>query len=653
MNQLYALAAAAVLALASPAVASDPATPTTQAAQAAAQADLPSADRQDFDFASRGFLATRTDPKILRADGGVAWDLAAYDFLKAPAPATVNPGLWRQAQLLSKHGLFKVADRIWQVRGFDVANATFIAGDTGWIVIDTLTTAETGRAALELANKTLGARPVVAILYTHSHTDHFGGARGMVSQAEVDAGKVKIIAPLGFLQEAVSENVLAGNAMGRRGTYQFGYFLPPGPDGQVSSGIGQGIAKGTMTLLPPNITIDHTGQTLTVDGVRLEFQFTPGTEAPAEMNIFLPGLHALCMAENANVSMHNVLTPRGALVRDAKAWADDLTQSVRLFGDRTDVMFTSHGWPRFGRGAVNQFLEDHRDAYEYLHDQSVRLMNEGLTGPEIANRIALPPSLARDWFNQGFYGSMSFNSRAVYQRYMGWYDGNPVNLAPLEPAEESARLVAAMGGADRVLALAKTASDAGDYRWAATLLNRLVMADAGDTPARGALAGVYTQLGYQTESALYRNMYLSAALELREGVKTGGGPGVALDLIRNMPSKMLFDLLGVRLDPAKAKEARLSLELVFPERDERFYVRVRNDVLIAEPIAAPGPVDATFTLPRAAFLQSLFTGASLKSAIAAGTVKAEGDAGAVDRLVSWMDAFHPDFPLVSAHPGIH
>ena len=651
MNRINTLIAAALLAVASPAVAGDPASTATQTAQATAKADLPFADRQDFDFADRGFLATRADPKILRADGGVAWDLSAYDFLKAPAPPTVNPGLWRQAQLLSKHGLFKVADRIWQVRGFDVANATFIAGDTGWIVIDTLTTAETGRAALELANKTLGARPVVAIIYTHSHTDHFGGARGMVSQADIDAGKVKVIAPLGFLQEAVSENVLAGNAMGRRGTYQFGFFLPPGPDGQVSSGIGQGISKGTMTLLPPNIIVDHTGQGLTVDGVRLEFQYTPGTEAPAEMNVFLPDLRALCMAENANVSMHNVLTPRGALVRDAKAWAEDLTQSIRLYGDRTDVMFTSHGWPRFGHAAVSQFLEDHRDAYEFLHDQSVRLMNEGLTGPEISNRLTLPASLARDWYNQGFYGSMSFNTRAVYQRYMGWYDGNPANLAPLEPAEESARLVAAMGGADRVMTLARTAANAGDYRWAATLLNRAVMADAANVAARQALAAVYSQLGYQAESALYRNMYLSAALELREGVKTGGA-GVALDLIRNMPSKMLFDLLGVRLNPAKTKDARRSVELIFPERNEHFFVRVRNDVLIAEPIAAPGPVDATFTLPRAAFIQSLFTGASLKAAIAGGTVKAEGDTAAVDRLVGWMDPFHPDFPLVSAHPGI-
>jgi alkyl sulfatase BDS1-like metallo-beta-lactamase superfamily hydrolase len=647
MQIAVALTGALALAAASPALAGDPPSAATIAAQARAQAALPFADRQDFDFASRGFVATRSDPKIVRADGGVAWDLTAYDFLKGPAPATANPGLWRQAQLLSKSGLFKVADRIWQVRNFDVANSTFIAGDTGWIVIDTLTTTETAKAALDLVNQNLGARPVVAIIYTHSHVDHFGGARGMVAQADVDSGKVKVIAPQGFVAEAVSENVLAGNAMFRRATYQFGLTMTPGPDSQITSGIGQSGARGTITLLPPNVTIDHTGQTMTVDGVRLEFQMTPGTEAPAEMNIFLPDFHALCMAENANVSMHNVLTPRGALVRDSKAWADDLTQSIRVFGDRTDVMFTSHGWPRFGRATLVAYLEDHRDAYEYLHDQSVRMMNEGLTGTEIANRIALPPSLAKDWFNQGFYGSMSFNSRAVYQRYMGWYDANPVNLAPLDPADESARYVAAMGGADRVIALARTAVAAGDDRWAATLLNRVVLADARNQGARDALAGVYDQLAYRDENSLWRNMYLTGAAELRKGPATGLAPGLSIDLIRNTPTKMLFDLVGVRLNPEKVKDAHLTLALVFPERSETYYLRVRNDVLIAEPIAAPGPVDATFTLPRAQFIQALFTGASLKGPIASGAVKAGGDAAALDRLIGWLDTFRPDFPIVT------
>lgn len=638
--QTVAMAAAAT-AVAVSAVAGEPPSPVTVARQAEVARTLPFEDKQDFDFAARGFVASRADPRITAPDGHVVWDLSAYDFLKGPAPATVNPSLWRHSELLAKSGLFQVTDRIWQVRGFDIANTTFVKGDTGWIVIDTLTAAETAKAAYALVTEKLGARPIVAIIYTHSHSDHFGGARGLVDQADVDSGKVKVIAPAGFLAEAVSENVLAGNAMSRRASYQFGLFLPPGADGQVNAGIGKAVARGTITLVPPNVTVDHTGQEMTIDGVRFVFQITPGTEAPAEMNLFLPDLRVLDMAENANVSMHNILTPRGALVRDAKAWADYLSESIRLYGEGTDVMMTSHGWPRFGHAATIDFLEKHRDAYEYLHDQTVRLMNEGLTGDEIAGRIALPPALAREWYNRGYYGTMSFNSRAVYQRYMGWYDANPANLSAMDPAEEGRRYVAAMGGGRRVMALAKAAASGGDYAWAAKLLNDVVLADAKNQAARQQLAGVYDQLGYQAESALWRNMYLEAAMELRGGVKAAGAAGATLDLIRNMPTKMLFDLIGVRLNPTKVGDAHLALALIFPERNERFYVTVRNGVLIAEPIAAPGPVDATLTLPRASFLQALFLGSPPPGA------KIEGDPAALGRLLGWLDAFKPDFPIVT------
>ena len=421
----------------------------------AALADPDFNNRQDFDFAQRGFVGTRADPRITTTDGRLVWDLGAYDFLKGPAPATANPSLWRQAQLLSKAGLFKVTDGVWQVRGFDISSATFIQTRTGWIVVDPLTSAEAAKAAYDLVSDKLGKRPVVAMIYTHSHTDHFGGARGMIAQADVDAGRVRVIAPAGFLEHAVSENIIAGPAMARRAAYQFGTFLPKSAAGQVSSGIGQALSAGTQTLVPPTVSITRTGQELVIDAVRLQFQLTPGTEAPAEMNIYLPDLKALCMAENANASMHNVLTPRGALVRDAKEWADYLTESIRLYGDKSDVMFTSHAWPRFGRAVLNDYLGKHRDAYKYLHDQTVRLMNSGLTGPEIANRLKLPPALADEWYNRGYYGTLSFNSRAVYQRYMGWYDANPVHLAPLDPADESARYVAMMGGAEAVLAAAR------------------------------------------------------------------------------------------------------------------------------------------------------------------------------------------------------
>jgi alkyl sulfatase BDS1-like metallo-beta-lactamase superfamily hydrolase len=598
------------------------------------------ADRQDFDFASRGFVATRDDPQIRAADGRVVWDLSAWGFLDGPAPQGVNPSLWRQSQLLAKNGLFKVADGVWQVRGFDLANATFIAGKTGWIVIDTLTSAETARAALDLVNQKLGARPVAALIYTHSHIDHFGGAKGMVGQADVDAGKVAVIAPKGFLEHAVSENVIAGPAMSRRAVYQFGVGMPAGPAGPLNSGIGMAVSTGTQTLIPPTVEIDHTGQEMTVDGVRLQFQYTPGTEAPAEMNVYLPDLKVLDLAENANATLHNILTPRGALVRDAKVWADDLTESIRLFGDRTDVLMTSHAWPRFGRATIADYLEKHRDAYKYLHDQTVRLMNDGLLPDEIANRIRLPEALDREWYNRGYYGTLSFNSRAVYQRYMGWYDANPVHLAPLEPADEAARYVALMGGPAKVLAAARAAYDKGDDRWAGELANKLVYADANDRAARALLAKAYDRQAAGAESAIWRNMYLTGARELRDGVAPPRVQTASLDLIRSTSTPELLDLLSVRLDPAKAKDGEVSVDLVFPERNERYRVRVKHDVLTWE--ADPqGAADGAFTLPRAQFLLVALAGGD------ASKVKGEGDTGALARLLSWMTPPRPGFPIVT------
>jgi alkyl sulfatase BDS1-like metallo-beta-lactamase superfamily hydrolase len=618
----------------------------TRAAQARTLKTYDFADRQDFGFADRGFLGTRADPLIKAANGRVVWDLSAFDFVKGPAPETVNPSLWRQAQLLARNGLFQAADRVYQVRGFDLANITFVRGDHGWIVIDTLTSAETAKAALDLANEKLGARPVEAIIYTHGHVDHFGGARGLVSQADVDSGKVAVIAPKGFLESAVSENVIAGAAMSRRAVYQFGAVLPKSPVGQVDGGIGPGLAIGTQTLIPPTRDIDHTGQTLTIDGVRFEFQLTPGTEAPAEMNVFMPDLHVLDLAENANATMHNILTPRGALVRDAKGWADYLTQSLRLYGDKADVMITSHAWPRFGGPVIRDFIASHRDAYAYLHDQTVRLMDEGLTGEEIAARLTLPAALEKDWFNHGYYGSMRFNSRAVYQRYMGWYDADPVHLAPMAPADRARRYVAAMGGGAKVLAQAHAAFDAGDYAWAAELLDKLVFADSSDAAARALLARTYDQLGYQSENALERNMYLTGASELRQGVRPAG-PGAALDLIRNTPTSDLFDLTAVRLNPDKAGDAHVRLEIVFPERGERTYVSVADGVLTHEPIAAPGPVDATLTMSRTTFLQLAFLGGRVADKVADGEIKAEGDPQALQRLLGWLDVFRSDFPIVT------
>jgi alkyl sulfatase BDS1-like metallo-beta-lactamase superfamily hydrolase len=598
-------------------------------------------DRQDYAFAERGFVGTRADPKITAADGRVVWDLSAYDFLKGPPPASVNPSLWRQSGLLAKHGLFKVAEGVWQVRGFDAANATFIAGKTGWIVIDPLTVTETAKAALDLANEKLGARPVVALIYTHSHADHFGGARGMVNQADVDVGKVQVIAPAGFLEHAVSENVIAGPAMSRRANFQFGITLPKGPNGQVSVGIGTAVASGTQSLVPPTADIVKSGQTLVVDGVKIEFQLTPATEAPAEMNLYFPDLKLLDLAENANATQHNVLTPRGALVRDAKAWADYLSESIALYGGRTDVLMTSHAWPRFGRVEIGDYLEKHRDAYKYLHDQSVRLMNDGLLPAEIANRLKLPAALDDEWYNRGYYGTLSFNSRAVYQRYMGWYDANPVHLAPLEPADEAARYVAMMGGAAKVLAAAQAAYDKGDDQWAGELLNRIVMADGANAAARELLAKTYERQGAAAESAIWRNMYLSGAAELRRGPPKLGVQTGALDVIRNTPTPMLLDLFSVRLDPAKSKGAAVAVDLVFPDRKERFRMAVKHDVLTYEADPKVGKADATYVLPRSQFLSGALQGADLSASAT------EGDKAALGRLLSWLSAPRPSFPIVT------
>ncbi len=418
-------------------------------------------DRKDFEFAEHGFIATRNDPIIKRPDGRAAFDLSSYGFLKGDAPDTTNPSLWRQAQILTKHGLFKVADNIFQVRGFDVSTVSFIDAGAGWIVVDPLTSVEVARAAFELLTEHAGKKPVLAVIYSHSHVDHYGGVGGVTSADEAASGAVKIIAPEGFLEHAVSENIIAGPAMLRRARFQFGVTLPRNSEGEMTSGLGPCPSMGSLSLIAPNLLITHTGQEVIVGDVTMVFQLTPGTEAPAEMNFYMPQFRAVFMAENANLTMHNLLPARGALVRDAKAWADYLTESIRLFGDKSDVMFAAHGIPRFGTNEIIAFLTSHRDAYKFLHDQTVRLMNSGLTATEIAEVLALPDVLAKQWFNRGYYGTMSHNSKAVYQRYLGWYDANPANLNPLPPEPAAKRYVEAMGGAASVLAQAEKAATGG------------------------------------------------------------------------------------------------------------------------------------------------------------------------------------------------
>jgi alkyl sulfatase BDS1-like metallo-beta-lactamase superfamily hydrolase len=625
-------------------VAQQPATPQTVEANRAFAQNLPWADRSEEALASRGFVATRKDPLIRTADGKTVIDLSAYDFADAAAPATANPSLWRHLGLIRKHGLFKVAPQIWQVRGFDISVMSIIEGKSGFIIVDPLTVTEAAAAAMELVKEHVGNKPVLAVIYTHSHGDHFGGVKGVVSQADVEAGKVQIIAPAGFMEHAVSENLTAGPAMSRRAIYQFGSTLPTGPAGQTGAGIGTRLAAGTITLIAPTKTIERTGEIMTLDGVRFEFQVTPGTEAPAEMNFFLPDLGALCLSENANVTMHNILPPRGALVRDAKAWAGYLTESQRLYGARTTVLFNSHGWPRFGKEAIANYVGSHRDAYKYLHDQTVRLMNKGFNAAEIAEQIALPDVLAKEWYNRGYYGTMRHNAKAVYQRYLGWYDGNPANLNGWPPEEAGKRYVAAMGGAKAALKIAQTAFDAGDYRWSAEVASRIVFANKDDAPARELLARSFEQLGYQAEGMLWRNMYLTGAQEARVTPTEARPSTVSPDFIAATETSQLFELLAIRIDPTKALGRDIAVAFVFPERKERTRITLRNAVMVQE-AHVDDPVQATVTMPRAAFLGMLFAGRSPIEFIQAGVMKIEGDVSALQALTLSFDPAGPVAPF--------
>lgn len=603
-------------------------------------------DRRDFEFAQRGFIATRTDPVIARDGGGIASDLRGYDFLNGPAAPTVNPSLWRQAQILTKHGLFKVMDGIYQVRGFDVSTVSFIDAGDGWIVVDPLTGVEQARAAFELATEHLGAKPVLAVIYSHSHTDHYGGVRGIVSPEDVEAGKVQVIAPEGFLKEAVSENIIAGPAMLRRARFQFGGTLPRGPEGEVTSGLGPGIPSGTPSLIAPTLEITKTGQTVTIGNLTLEFQVTPETEAPAEMNFSIPARRAVFMAENANLTMHNLLPARGSLVRNAKGWADYLTEAIRLFAGRSDVMFAAHGIPRFGQEELTAFLRSHRDAYKYLHDQTVRLMNNGLTPTEIAEEIRLPDSLSRQWYNRGYYGTMSHNSKAVYQRYLGWYDANPANLWRLPVEEESARYVEAMGGAATVLARGKEAAANGELRWAATLLNHVIFAGGDTAAAREELATVYTQLGYQAEAGSWRNIFLNGAQELRAEAQPPRPAPFRPEVLGAATTAMILDVAAVRLNPEKAAGLDFTLNVELTDKDERLVLSVANGVLVHEEGVSEPTADATLRLARPAFLMSLFGAAPVEALVGTGAIQVEGRSGLYEALAGAIEAPIGNFNVV-------
>jgi alkyl sulfatase BDS1-like metallo-beta-lactamase superfamily hydrolase len=602
---------------------------------------------RDFEEARRGLIASFDPPVVEDERGRVVWDLRSYDFLDGEPPDSADSNLWRQSQLTRIAGLFELAPGFYQLRGFDLSNMHVIEGEEGIVVIDPLVSAETAAAALALYREHRGERPVTGLVYTHSHVDHFGGAKGIVSAEDVEAGKVPVLAPTGFLHHAVSENVFAGTAMGRRAGYMYGALLERGPTGQLGSGLGQTTSLGSITLIPPTVEIAETGQSEVLDGVRMTFQLTPGTEAPAEMNIHFPDAKALCVADNVARSMHNILTPRGALVRDPRIWASYLDEAIELFGATSVVLFSGHHWARWGREQIVDLLEKQRDLYTYLHDQTLRLLNKGYTGPEIAETVELPPSLAEEWHCREFYGSISHNTKAIYQRYMGWFDGNPAHLWEHPPQEQARRYVEFMGGSEAVLEKARQSFESGDCRWVAEVVNHVVFAEPENEAARQLQADALTQLGYGAENATWRNFFLMGAKELREGI--GGTPTAAAppDIVANLSVSQLLDAMAIRLDGPRAWETHLRIDWVIAAPDQEHALTVRNGVLHHRPGRHEPSADAALLLDRDALNQLLLKAADIAQLAESGRLRVEGDGEAIGELLGLLDEPDPGFPIVT------
>ncbi|HEU5108524.1 MAG TPA: alkyl sulfatase dimerization domain-containing protein [Micromonosporaceae bacterium] len=544
-------------------------------------------------------------------------------------------------------GLFEVVPGIYQVRGLDLSNVSFVEGERGVLVVDPLISAETAAAALGLYRKHRGDRPVTGVIYTHSHADHFGGVRGVVSAEDVDAGRVPILAPHGFMAHAISENVYAGTAMARRAGYMYGAALARGPQAQVGAGLGQTTSTGTFGLIPPTLDVTTTGQREVVDGIRMVFQMAPNSEAPAEMHVYFPDRRALCMAENATHVLHNILTIRGAQVRDPHAWAGYLTEAIDLFGADLEVVFASHHWPTWGRDRAVEYLGVQRDLYTYLHDQTVRLLNRGLTGAEIAEAMQLPPALENAWHARGYYGSVSHNVKAIYQRYLGWYDGNPAHLWPHPPAEAARRYVEFMGGADSVVAKARASFEDGDFRWVAEVLNHVVFTQPDHEAARELLADAYEQLGYGAENGTWRCAYLSGAHELRHGAFGTPISGVSPDVLFHLTPTQLFDALAVRVDGPRCWHERLSLDIALTDTGARYRLQLRNGALTYSSAPQPAAADAVVYVPGAALRALADGGLDDPGRLAAAGVRIEGDATVLPRLLATLEGPDPDFAIVT------
>ncbi|MCU1642782.1 MAG: Alkyl/aryl-sulfatase (Bacterially-derived sulfatase 1) [Nocardia sp.] len=598
-------------------------------------------DRTDFDDAERGFITALSPAVIKAADGKVIWDGDAYSFLDGDCPPTANPSLWRQGQLSNKQGLFEVAEGIYQVRNLDLSNMTIIEGDTGVIIIDPLISAETAAVGLALYHSHRGERPVTGLIYTHSHGDHFGGARGVLPHGHAP---VPVIAPSGFLEHAVSENVFAGTAMTRRAAFMYGANLPKGPDAQIGCGLGMTTSTGTITLIPPTVDITRTGQEETVDGVRIVFQLTPGTEAPSEMNFLFPDRRAMCMAENVTHNMHNILTLRGAVVRDSRIWARYLDEAIAMFADKIDVSFASHHWPVWGRDRFVDLLAGQRDMYAYLHDQTLRMLNNGLTGPEIAEVMELPAALGDRWANRGYYGSVSHNVKAIYQRYMGWFDGNPAHLWEHPPVEQAKRYVVDYGGVEAVIAKAQGYIESGDVRFAATLLNHAIFAEPTNSAAKEALAGVYDRLGRGAENGPWRNFYLTGALELRKGVIPTSIDTSNPEMAMALTVEMIIDSMAVRVNGPKAAASGFLMDWKMTDEDQVVRLTLSNGALTHRIATADAPhhgaanLALSLTKPQ---LLGVLAGKGLDG------VGVEGDPSVLVTLAGLLDTPDTDFAIVT------
>jgi len=626
---------------ADPSTATKDASASTKAYQQQQRDSLPFSDTKDFELVEKGLIKRPEAVTIKDENGTAVWELGSYDFLMGDHSIdTIHPSLERQAKLNMAYGLYKVTDRIYQVRGYDLANITFIQGDTGWIVFDPLLTPPTAKAAFELVSKELGDFPIHSVVYSHAHVDHFGGVKGIVSQAQVDSGEVQVIAPRHFMEHAIKENVLAGNAMTRRATYQYGNALPIGPKGLVDAAIGKGTSLGMIGLITPTREISQDTETVTIDGIEMVFMNTPNTESPSEMNTYFPQFKALWTAENVIGTMHNVYTLRGAEVRDAQGWSKYINSLIHGVAKEADVMFASHSWPRWGNDYLMDVLKKQRDMYGYIHDHSLNLANKGVTINEIHNEFEVPDSLANEWYNRGYHGSYSHNVRAVINKYLGFFDMNPATLNQLSPADSAPKYVEAMGGADAIIKRARASFDKGEYRWAAEMLDKVIYADPDNQQARLLQADIFEQMGYQSESAGWRNTYLVGAYELRHGMPTNArATRVGPDFVSAMSTDLIFDYLGVRLNAEKAEGKKLTLNFVFPDRDEHYLLELENSHLNNIKGQQSDNADVTITINRSDMDKMLIKQQSFQQLLQDGKVKTQGNIQAFGQLMGMMDEF--------------